>query len=61
MITEKPAVSSTDQVLKQIEKVAEKKFLPIVGPHKGKILAEQVRKAKPQATKLISPFYLTQI
>jgi predicted O-methyltransferase YrrM len=46
MITEKPVSSSADQVLRQIEKAAEKEFLPIVGPHKGKILAEEVRKAK---------------
>ncbi len=48
MITEKPVSSSADQVLRQIEKAAEKEFLPIVGPHKGKILAEEVRKAKPR-------------
>lgn len=48
MITEKPTVSSADQVLKQIEKEAQKEFLPIVGPRKGKILAEEVRKAKPR-------------
>ena len=48
MITEKPLLSSADQVLRQIEKAAKKEFLPIVGPHKGKILAEQVRKAKPR-------------
>jgi len=34
--------------LRQIEQVAEKDFLPIVGPHKGAILAEEVRKAKPR-------------
>ncbi|MGA3289457.1 MAG: hypothetical protein ABSD42_04370 [Candidatus Bathyarchaeia archaeon] len=47
MITEKPLSSSADQVLRQIEKAAKKEFLPIVGPHKGEILAEEVRKAKP--------------
>ncbi len=46
MITEKPLSSSAEEVLREIEKAAEKEFLPIVGPHKGKILAEQVRKAK---------------
>jgi predicted O-methyltransferase YrrM len=48
MITERPVLSSTDQVLRQIEKAAEKKLLPIVGPQKGKILAEEVQKAKPR-------------
>ena len=48
MITEKPVSSSADQVLRQIENAAEKEFLPIVGPYKGKILAEEVRKAKPR-------------
>jgi predicted O-methyltransferase YrrM len=47
MITEKSASSTAEQVLKQIEEAAKRKFLPIVGPRKGKILAEEVRKAKP--------------
>jgi hypothetical protein len=33
MITERPVLSSADQVLREIEKAAEKEFLPIVGPH----------------------------
>ena len=36
MITEKPVLSGEEQVLRQIEERAEKEFLPIVGPHKGK-------------------------
>ena len=48
MITEKSFLGSADQVLRQIEKAAEKEFLPFVGPHKGEILAEEVRKAKPR-------------
>ena len=48
MITEKPLSSSAHQVLREIEKKAEKEFRSIVGQHKGKILAEQVRKAKPR-------------
>jgi predicted O-methyltransferase YrrM len=40
--------SSADKVLSQIEEAAEKKFLPIVGPLRGKILAEEIRKAKPR-------------
>ena len=46
MMTQK-AMSSADEVLRQIEKAAEKHFLPIIGPHKGKFLAEEVRRAKP--------------
>jgi predicted O-methyltransferase YrrM len=48
MTTETPVLSSADGVLRQIEAASEKQFLPIVGPHKGKILAEEVRKAKPR-------------
>ena len=48
MITDKPVLSSAEQVLRQIEQVSEKTFLPIVGPNKGKILAEHVRKTKPR-------------
>jgi predicted O-methyltransferase YrrM len=47
MITQKPISSAADEVLNQIEVAAEKKFLPIIGPHKGKFLVEEVRKAKP--------------
>jgi predicted O-methyltransferase YrrM len=39
---------ASDKVLNQIEKAAEKEFLPIVGPRKGRILAEEIRKAKPR-------------
>ncbi len=42
------AATSADEVLRQIEKTSEKNFLPIIGPHKGGILAAQVRKVKPQ-------------
>ena len=35
-------------VLQQIEAAAEKEFLPIIGPQKGKFLAEEVRRAKPR-------------
>ena len=41
-------MSSADQVLKEIEEKAETDFLPIVGPERGKILAEEVRKADPK-------------
>lgn len=42
------SMSNADEVLRLIEQASEKNFLPIIGPHKGKILAEEIRKAKPQ-------------
>ena len=42
------SVSRADEVLSLIEKASEKNFLPIIGPYKGKLLAEEVKKAKPQ-------------
>lgn len=47
-MTTQSTMSSADEVLRRIEAVSEKNFLPIIGPHKGVILAEEVRKAKPQ-------------
>jgi len=40
--------SSADKILTQIEKLSKEEFLPIIGPHKGKILAEEIRKSKPK-------------
>ena len=47
-MTQNPPFSNADKILNQIEKLSEKEFLPIIGLHKGKILAEEIRKAKPQ-------------
>ena len=41
-------MTKADDVLRKIEAMAENEFLPIVGPRKGKILAEAVRKVKPK-------------
>ncbi len=41
------SVGSADLVLHEIEAQAENGFLPIIGPQKGRYLAEEVRKAKP--------------
>ena len=41
-------ISSANKVLKAIEAASEKNFLPIIGPHKGKLLEEEIRKAKPK-------------
>ncbi len=46
MITGKQ-LRSAEEVLAEIEALAEKDFLPIIGPLKGKYLADEVRKAKP--------------
>ena len=40
-------MSKADKVLKEIEKMTKREFLPIVGPHKGQILVEIVREIKP--------------
>jgi predicted O-methyltransferase YrrM len=42
------SVSNADEVLRLIEKASEKDFLPIIGPLKGKFLADEVRKAMPR-------------
>ncbi len=47
-MTTKTTVIRANKVLRQIEAAAEKKCLPIIGPHKGKLLAEEILKAKPQ-------------
>jgi predicted O-methyltransferase YrrM len=42
-------LSKADHVLREIEARASGEFLPIIGPVKGAILAEEVRKAKPKS------------
>jgi len=37
-----------DEVLRRIERQAERRYLPIIGPERGRILAELVRRAKPK-------------
>jgi predicted O-methyltransferase YrrM len=41
-------LNKADRILRQIEKRAKSEFLPIVGPEKGYILAEEIRKTKPK-------------
>jgi predicted O-methyltransferase YrrM len=48
LTTTKVITNSADKVLSKIEKLSEKKFLPIIGPARGEILADEVRKAKPK-------------
>jgi len=42
------SIGKADSVLKEIERMTQRQFLPIVGPHKGKILTEIVRSSKPK-------------
>jgi len=48
MITEKPLTCSANEILWEIERGATIEFLPIIGSKKGKLLAEEIRKAKPK-------------
>jgi len=41
-------LSKSENVLKEIENMAKKSFLPIIGPEKGKVLAKVVRETKPK-------------
>jgi predicted O-methyltransferase YrrM len=41
-------LTKADEVLREIEAMAQQEFLPIVGRSKGKILADAVRKARPK-------------
>ncbi|TRO44627.1 hypothetical protein E2P42_01370 [Candidatus Bathyarchaeota archaeon] len=41
-------MTKADEVLREIERMTENEFLPIIDPDKGKILAEAVRKVKPK-------------
>ena len=45
---EKISLDAADKVLKEIETKTKKKFLPIVGPHRGQVLVETIRKNKPK-------------
>jgi predicted O-methyltransferase YrrM len=40
--------NKAEVVLREIEKRANNEFLPIVGPEKGQVIAEEIRKAKPK-------------
>jgi predicted O-methyltransferase YrrM len=41
-------LSKADEILKEIEELAERKFLPMVGPEKGRLLAKIVREIEPK-------------
>ena len=42
------SVQQADDVLRDIQTLSNRQFLPIIGPVKGEILAEEIRKAKPK-------------
>lgn len=41
-------MSEADKVLKEIERMTERGFLPIVGPRKGQVLVEMIHKINPK-------------
>ncbi len=41
-------MSEAEEVLEEIEALSQNEFLPIIGPDKGEILIEVIRKAKPR-------------
>ncbi len=41
-------LNKADRVLKEIEEMAEREFLPIVGPRRGRLLAEVIREVTPK-------------
>jgi predicted O-methyltransferase YrrM len=40
-------LNNAETILREIEKRAHNEFLPIIGPEKGRVLAAEIRKAKP--------------
>lgn len=42
-------LNNAESVLRKVEKKAHKEFLPIVGPEKGRVLADEIRKTKPKS------------
>src|SRR5258708_40031112 len=46
-----------DTVLKEIEAIGERSFIPSIGPVKGKILAEIVRKIRPRRILEVGALY----
>ncbi|MCL1977493.1 MAG: class I SAM-dependent methyltransferase [Candidatus Bathyarchaeota archaeon] len=49
-------LSKADQLLNEIADIAVVEFLPIVGPARGKVLVEEVKKAKPKNVLEIGTF-----
>jgi len=41
-------LSNANRILREIETISQESFLPIVGPHKGRVLVEVIRRIKPK-------------
>jgi predicted O-methyltransferase YrrM len=50
-------VSKAENVLKSIEEIGKKQFIPSIGPIKGKIIAEIIKKHKPKCILEIGTLY----
>jgi predicted O-methyltransferase YrrM len=57
MQVSKKTTDPADAVLREIEEIGKKSFIPSIGPVKGKILAEIVRKHKPRKILEIGSLY----
>ena len=57
MQVSKKATDPADAVLREIEEMGKKSFIPSIGPVKGKILAEIVRKHKPRKILEVGALY----
>jgi predicted O-methyltransferase YrrM len=57
MQVSKKTVDPADAVLREIEEMGKKSFIPSIGPVKGKILAEVVRKHKPRKILEVGSLY----
>jgi len=57
MQVSKKATDPADAVLREIEEMGKKSFIPSIGPVKGKILAEVVRKHKPRKILEVGSLY----
>ena len=57
MQVSKKAADPADAVLREIEEMGKKSFIPSIGPVKGRILAEVVRKHKPRKILEVGALY----
>jgi len=48
MLKEKSHMGEADKVLKEIEGMTRRQFLPIIGPRKGQVLVDVVRRIRPK-------------
>ena len=53
----KKQLDPADAVLKEIEAIGQRSFIPSIGPVKGKILAEIVKKARPKRILEVGALY----